>query len=47
MVVHVDGCPVDGCPLTFVIDMHQNRSLSTLLTQFDHFQKRVFGRLIS
>ena len=27
--------------------MHQNRSLSTLLTQFDHFQKRVFGRLIS
>ena len=31
----------------FVIDMHQNRSLSTLLTPFDHFQKRVFGRLIS
>ena len=27
--------------------MHQNRSLSTLLTEFDHFQKRVFGRLIS
>ena len=31
----------------FVIDMHQNRSISTLLTPFDHFQKRVFGRLIS
>ena len=27
--------------------MHQNRSISTLLTPFDHFQKRVFGRLIS
>ena len=31
----------------FVIDMHQNRSLSTFLTPFDHFQKRVFGKLIS
>ena len=31
----------------FVIDMHENRSLSTFLTPFDHFQKRVFGRLIS
>ena len=27
--------------------MHQKMSLSTLLTTFDHFQKRVFGRLIS
>jgi len=27
--------------------MHQNRSISTLLTPFDHFQKRVFGGLIS
>ena len=27
--------------------MHQNRSLSTFLTPFDHFQKRVFGKLIS
>ena len=31
----------------FVIDMHQIRSISTLLTPFDHFQKRLFGGLIS